>query len=199
MLIIDVDNCGGKDADGNKLRVNSVDYVSLQGAMTLLLIRDFAAAIWTTPSHTAEWHRYRALFPLPDIYDSPADFSRLLKSFAKQIFPYADSACFDIARLFYGNTKADFWLNDGGAFRKFTPPVLTSEYNDVDNLLRYFKAVQKFPKAVTLPDGSELPNVGMFVRQTLWAMQGEKQVSVALLPNIARLSALRQIMERGAQ
>lgn len=75
---------------------SSIDYLS-----TVQFIRDHAALIHTTASHTDEHPRARVIFVLPFPFRDVRRYSVLTEAFA-HMFGYADHSCSDPVRLFFG-------------------------------------------------------------------------------------------------
>ncbi len=59
---------------------------------------------YTTPSHTAENHRYRAVWVLPRFITEQRAYRAMVKKFIE--YYNADSKCKDLARFYYGNSNA---------------------------------------------------------------------------------------------
>lgn len=65
----------------------------------------YGSFVYTTPSHTEDAPRCRVVFCLEEPINSSDEYEELLSSILV-VFPDADQACKDSARLFYGNTEA---------------------------------------------------------------------------------------------
>jgi hypothetical protein len=103
LFIADIDNKGDKGGYEPKL--------TLDDALKNPIIRRFGA-IYTSPSHSEDWHRFRVILFLPCVINS-SDFKALF-NLLNPLCNYAfDKACSDSSRLFYGNEKALFlnWEN----------------------------------------------------------------------------------------
>lgn len=84
--------------------------LTLEEAMAHEFIKNYGL-IYTSPSHTEEWNRYRVVFFLPITIDDGELVKQLLREINEILGNVVDSGCIDYARLFYGNTKAQ-WFND---------------------------------------------------------------------------------------
>jgi Primase C terminal 2 (PriCT-2) len=86
----------------------------IEQALENPFIKEFGAIIYTTASHTPDWHKFRIILMLPEFVESEA-----LKPLIKRVmteFPEADQGCSDICRVFYGNTNAEFPLFNPDAY-----------------------------------------------------------------------------------
>lgn len=95
LLLIDIDNG-----------------MTLDQAKADPFVSQYCALAYTTASHTADHHKFRLIFPLPEAMGRD-DFEALAKIVMGK-FP-ADPSCKDAGRAFYGNTQADFFMENHGA------------------------------------------------------------------------------------
>jgi len=106
LIILDIDNSitenGVKRRKTDEEGYLSIDYISTDD-----FIKEAAFLIYTSPSHTDKWHRFRLLFCLPEPIRDVKLYKTTLKAFIERYG--ADRACSDPARAFFGNTKAEFW------------------------------------------------------------------------------------------
>jgi hypothetical protein len=113
----------GAHFDGQRRKTANVRKVGLvlvdiDGGMTIdqaladPFVSQYCALTYTTPSHTPKNHRFRLSFLLPQPMGRD-DFESLVKIFLEK-FP-ADPSCKDAGRAFYGNTQADFFIENPGA------------------------------------------------------------------------------------
>lgn len=70
-------------------------------------INAYASFIYTTPSHTAERHRARAVFICDDPITKSADYGNALLGLAEKLG--SDHSVNDGARCFFGSSKAQVW------------------------------------------------------------------------------------------
>lgn len=68
------------------------------------LVSKYATAIYTTPNHTEDAHRFRIIFVLERTITEASDFSAAVRSLSLRLS--GDGAAVDAARIFYGNTNA---------------------------------------------------------------------------------------------
>ncbi|HRP01653.1 MAG TPA: hypothetical protein PLE30_03295 [Candidatus Kapabacteria bacterium] len=105
LVIIDIDNA---DENKNKLVEN---YLSVQELLEMPQTRK-AIMIYTTPSHTKQWHRLRIVFPLPRLITDPEIYKSTIKEFIK-IYK-SDQQTSNITNAFYGNHNATIILLSTG-------------------------------------------------------------------------------------
>ncbi|KKC48458.1 hypothetical protein VE23_17385 [Paenibacillus sp. D9] len=79
--------------------------ISLDKALSNSFIRDNAAFIYTSFSHSPSKHKFRIVFALDKPIYNYEHFERIWSYLFSQL-PYADSACRDGVRLFYGGREA---------------------------------------------------------------------------------------------
>jgi hypothetical protein len=88
--------------------------MTLDEAIADPFIRSSCALIYTTPSHTPDWHRFRLVWRLPEFVEDIDTYEALVRLLLEQL-PH-DPACKDGVRVFYGNTNAEFPLINADAF-----------------------------------------------------------------------------------
>lgn len=84
-----------------KVKCDATDYVTLDEIRAHPIVKHYAALIYTTASHTEDWHRFRVVFWLPLRVTSLVKFERLLDAFI-WLFK-SDKSCSDASRFFYGS------------------------------------------------------------------------------------------------
>jgi hypothetical protein len=111
-----VDHLGGPipKSDGRKAKKIFQHQMSIEEAIAHSFIQQHCALIYTTPSHTPTWHRFRLIWRLPQLVTDIDTYEALVRSLLAQI-PH-DPACKDGVRVFYGNTQAEFPLVNADAF-----------------------------------------------------------------------------------
>ena len=75
--------------------------MSLEEAQSSPFISQFAACLYTTPSHTAEKHRFRAVFLLEETITEPQDWADCLFGLAVRLG--SDRSIKDAGRMFFGS------------------------------------------------------------------------------------------------
>ncbi len=103
ILAVDIDNkikLKGKDMTKSEVE----GYLSLQDALNDEFIKQYAFAIYTTPSHSEEHNRYRILF----VCDSEITDMQFYKKVIQYLISHfgGDIACSNYDRMFFGNTNA---------------------------------------------------------------------------------------------
>ena len=121
LILVDIDNSDVerdaegkpvKDADGKVKKIYKHQLL-ISEALEHDFVKQHCALIYTTASHTPEWEKFRLIFVLPE-YVEGADIVESAIRFLLEQFPH-DPACKDASRAFYGNTKAEFPLNNPDA------------------------------------------------------------------------------------
>lgn len=80
---------------------STMDYVA-----DTLLFKEYGAFIYTTPSHTQESPRCRAVFVLDAPFTDPDQYA-LAATWLTNEYQHSDNACKDPSRLFYGSPMCD--------------------------------------------------------------------------------------------
>lgn len=96
-----------KDKDGKAVKVYQ-HQMNLEEAIVHPFVQQYCSLIYTTPSHTSDWHRFRFMFQLPELIAEVETYETIVQ-FLLEHLPH-DPACKDGVRVFYGNTKAEFPL-----------------------------------------------------------------------------------------
>ncbi|MBW4420981.1 MAG: PriCT-2 domain-containing protein [Myxacorys californica WJT36-NPBG1] len=115
-VLAEIDNAGLlKDDQGNLIKdaagkgIKTYEHqLTLDEAIVHPFIQQFCTLIYTTPSHSQNWHRFRVIFRLPE-FISDIDTYESIVQFLLDHLPH-DPACKDGVRVFYGNTEAEFPL-----------------------------------------------------------------------------------------
>jgi hypothetical protein len=115
-ILLDLDNSDvERGADGKpikdefgKTKKIYKSELTLEQALEHPFVKRYCSLIYTTASHTAEWHRFRLVFLLPKYIDNVEQLEEAIK-FLQQQFPH-DPSCKDASRVFYGSTTAEFPL-----------------------------------------------------------------------------------------
>lgn len=96
-----------RDQDGKGVKIYE-HQLTLEEAIEHPFIKQFCSLIYTTPSHSPDWHRFRLVFQLPEFIADIETYEAIVQ-FLLEHLPH-DPACKDGVRIFYGNTEAEFPL-----------------------------------------------------------------------------------------
>ncbi|BAU16058.1 hypothetical protein LEP3755_66250 (plasmid) [Leptolyngbya sp. NIES-3755] len=115
-VLCEIDNAAlERDDQGNILRDKEGKGIKIyQHQMTVAeaiahpFVQKYCSLIYTTPSHTPEWNRFRFMFRLPELICDIETYEAIVQFLLKHL-PH-DPACKDGIRVFYGNTNAEFPL-----------------------------------------------------------------------------------------
>jgi hypothetical protein len=111
---VDVNRQPIDKSDGRKAAKVYKHQLTIDEAKQNPFIQRHCALIYTTPSHSREWHRFRMVFVLPEVMDDIDAYEALVLRLL-QFIPH-DPACKDGVRIFYGNTEAEFPLINPNTF-----------------------------------------------------------------------------------
>jgi putative DNA primase/helicase len=104
LLALDIDNSVLVGRGQKRRKEDDEGYLSFDKVKENSWVQDHCYLIYTTVSHTPEWHRFRIVFWLPTLYTDMQEYRNVLSAF---IFRFdADRSCNDVVRVFYGNTHA---------------------------------------------------------------------------------------------
>lgn len=107
-ILLDIDNSGEElDENGKRIKVYK-QQLTLDEALADPFVQQYCSLIYTSASHTAEWHRFRLVFLLPQYESDVGTIEAMIRSLMEQFPP--DPSCKDASRVFYGNTKAEIPL-----------------------------------------------------------------------------------------
>lgn len=81
----------------------------LDEALKSDFIKQHSSFIYTTPSHTPEKHRFRAVFELEEPREDVAGFEHILRGLCREVMT-ADWACVDCSRMFFGSKNCESWF-----------------------------------------------------------------------------------------
>lgn len=104
--------------------------LSIEDALADEFIQKHAALIYTTPSHTTTWNRFRVVFLLGKHEESNEKYE-LIVNYLHELFSNADQSCNDISRAFFGNTNAEFILVNPSAHLPLE--IHEDEFHNVEN------------------------------------------------------------------
>lgn len=73
-------------------------------------IKKYALFIYTTPSHTPEWNKFRIVFLLPNVINDIPSYKNAVEIFIKKF--NSDTACKNIDRMFFGSQNCEMVIYD---------------------------------------------------------------------------------------
>jgi len=127
-LVVDVDN-GRKDANGILYLLDGEEMMSMTEAMEHPLYKECGSLLYTTPSHTANIHRFRIAFELEEEIVKGSDM-RYAKLALANYFR-GDANCADACHIFYGSTTAEMHI-PGKRMPKHVVQALIQRGKDLD-------------------------------------------------------------------
>jgi putative DNA primase/helicase len=104
LIFLDIDNSVTLPDTTKRKKTESEGYVALDDVLKNTFIQEQAYLIYTSFSHTDDWHRFRIVFCLPDVITDIARYKTILEAFISRM--KADEACKSPVHIFYGNTNA---------------------------------------------------------------------------------------------
>lgn len=128
-LMLDYDN--SMLADG--VKVKSEPYYSLENFTGNTWIKNNAYMIYTSPSHTDDWHRFRIIFKLPKLYTSAEEYKKVVHAFINKM--HSDPSPSSVTNAFFGNTDAQVFAYGH-----------TLKEKDVEKTLGYKSQVEQMEK-----------------------------------------------------
>jgi uncharacterized protein DUF5906 len=105
LIGIDIDN-DLKDENGNKSVKKGSSYISLEDAKKNEFLKENCYLIYTTASHTIEWHKLRFVFILPDPETDPDRVKLITKALTKKFG--GDPATSSATQIFFGAEECSF-------------------------------------------------------------------------------------------
>lgn len=102
---IDIDNAKNKK---EKLTLDA-GYYDWDDAKADAWLHENAAFMYTSPSHTAGWNRFRIIFILETPSTNTDNFETIVKAFIARFGKCADSSGWNVDRIWFGNTNAEFF------------------------------------------------------------------------------------------
>ncbi|MFN8469338.1 MAG: hypothetical protein U0X20_27525 [Caldilineaceae bacterium] len=79
------------------------DELSIFDVLDIPFVANYAALVYTTPSHTEQAPRSRSVFILDQVVTDPAYYVRAMRAITWHLAGKVDAACKDAARVFYGS------------------------------------------------------------------------------------------------
>jgi hypothetical protein len=209
LLIIEFDNSQLKrnsdgyilDEDGNvwvkgQGKKQAKEYIpsfTVEDALADRFTSSYSAVVYTSPSHTQEWNRFRVIFRLPyQIND--AELARSATLLLMQSYGDSDPSCKDLCRAWFGNTAAEFpILQDVKLPDSFLEEVL--EYNStrleaVENAKRRREAARRLLDRVSVEDCLDLK---LLARQALAYCPPREPGSNTYTKSLAILTAIKSV------
>ncbi|HEY9825084.1 MAG TPA: plasmid replication protein, CyRepA1 family [Stenomitos sp.] len=105
---VDVEGNVIDESDGRKQAKVYHHQMTIDEAIAHPFIKKYCALIYTSASHTEDWHKFRLVFLLPQFVEG-SDTIEVLVRYLMEHLPH-DPSCKDASRVFYGNTNAEFPL-----------------------------------------------------------------------------------------
>jgi len=115
-VLLDIDNSAikldengkkVKDENGHAIKVYDPQ-LTIGEALEHPFVKAHCSLIYTSPSHTADWHRFRLIFLLPEFVSDVPTYEAIVRLTMDEL--PCDPACKDAVRMFYGSTTAEFPL-----------------------------------------------------------------------------------------
>jgi hypothetical protein len=104
LIIIDIDNqADGKDENGNKIQDQQL---SVEQALELELCKNYLSFAYYSPSHAADWPRFRLVFGLEKEITDTGFYQWFTRYIANQI-PGSDRRATQVPNLFYGGAGVE--------------------------------------------------------------------------------------------
>ncbi|NJO63577.1 MAG: hypothetical protein HC836_36920 [Richelia sp. RM2_1_2] len=127
-ILGDIDN--SKEVDGEKVYDPQL---TIEQALQHPFIKKYCGLIYTSASHTDDWHRFRLVFMLPEFVEGCEEIEQLVR-FMMAEFPFLDPTCKDASRVFYGNTRAELPLINPDAVLPVEWVHLAKEQSRLDRI-----------------------------------------------------------------
>jgi hypothetical protein len=93
--------------NGKKQAKEYAPLFTIEDALADAFTSTYAAIVYTSPSHTDEWNRFRIVFILPYLINDP-EVARSATLHLMRRYGDSDPSCKDLCRAWYGNTNAIF-------------------------------------------------------------------------------------------
>ena len=112
IVAADIDNAVIDKKTGHKRRKTAGEgYYSLDDAMRDENVAGRAAFLYTTPSHSDDWHRFRIIWVLPEPIRDQTEYKRLVRAFIEQFD--SDRQTSAASQIFYGSRNGSFqWFGN---------------------------------------------------------------------------------------
>jgi hypothetical protein len=101
-------------------------YLSFEDARQHSFIKEYCAILYTTPSHREDYHKFRALFWLPETFTNRERTERLIVALIWKF--QSDESCKDVSRFFYGSGEGGTVLVLGNRLTTAAVDGLLKEY-----------------------------------------------------------------------
>jgi P4 family phage/plasmid primase-like protien len=143
LLSIDIDNekkiynHETKSYDKYKKEISD-GYLPFDIAAADPFVVENALLIYTSPSHTSEWHRFRIVFLLPNTIHDIVEWSEIASAFIKKFD--SDKSCKNIDRFYYGHTFCEMHIYGNQLSLKVLQQVLRAEEKENREITRYKKS-----------------------------------------------------------
>ena len=112
VIAADIDNAVVDKKTGHKRRKTAGEgYYSLDDAKRDETVVSRAAFLYTTPSHSDDWHRFRIIWILPEPIRDQTEYKRLVRAFIEQFD--SDRQTSAASQIFYGSRNGTFqWFGN---------------------------------------------------------------------------------------
>lgn len=121
LVFLDIDN-SIKENGVKRCITDAEGYTPLDKVIGNKRYQELAYLIYTSPSHTPEWHRYRIVFCLPEAVRDVNAYRKIVAAFIRRIG--SDEACKSPVNIFYGNTAAEVFPYGNVLTQAFVDEVL---------------------------------------------------------------------------
>ena len=113
LLPVDIDNTmhvynPEKKSYDKRMKTIEEGYFGFDEAAADHFLQNFAAFIYTTPSHTDAHHRFRIVFVLPEAVTDPVEYSNIAEAFIDKYD--SDKSCKNIDRMFFGSRDCQLFM-----------------------------------------------------------------------------------------
>lgn len=103
IVLLDIDN--GEKINGEKIRYEGARYMTMHDIWEVPFVGKYCNALWTSPSSTPQWERFRLLFIMPFCLADAESYRAVVRKHIKNV-PFADKAATAACQVFFGNTNA---------------------------------------------------------------------------------------------
>jgi AAA domain len=209
LLIIEFDNSRIKtDADGCDLDEDGNIWVkgsgkkkakeydprfTLEDALGDRFTSSNAALIYTSPSHTEEWNRFRIIFSLPYRIND-GELARSATLLLMQHYGDSDPSCKDLCRAWFGNTNAEFYIHQDLTLpESFLEDVLKYHTSRIEALENARKRRESSRKLLNRASAEDCIDVKALVRQALPYCSPREPGTNTYSTSLAILTAIKSV------
>lgn len=105
-------------------------------------IKKYALFVYTTPSHTPEWNKFRIVFLLPNVIDDIPSYKNAVEIFIKKF--NADPACKNIDRMFFGSQNCEMVIYDQQITEEEMERILVRDAEEDEGIKSEDKTYQNY-------------------------------------------------------